>query len=55
MLSRGSGGGSDCNDEDQTDADCDNANGDAIDPDNGNGRPPRSALCASFDRIRDLY
>jgi hypothetical protein len=31
-----------------------NADGNNVDPDNRNGRPPLSALCTSFDRIRDL-
>ncbi len=30
------------------------ADGDNVDPDDRNGRPPRSSLCASFDRIREF-
>ena len=33
---------------------CDDAGGNNIDHDNGDGRPPQSALCASFDRIREF-
>ncbi len=53
-MSRGSGGGDDRNDKDRTDADCNDADGNDVNPNDGNGRPPRSTLCASFDRIREF-